>query len=381
MKSIIQLLLCTFLLPGILSAQTVTTVAANASIDDALLFDTAGNLYGSNYEGATIFKMTPNGTVSTFANGFTTPNGLAFDQAGFLYMADNVGNRIYKIATDGSPTSFVPNIFNPSGLIFEHDSDTLIATSYSGNKLMKIAPDGSVTDFVTSGMNGPVGLAYDDNHNLYVAEFGAANASGGRKIFKITPDGVVTLHAQLSSGGSIGFIAYCKGYLYATLIYSHKIYRIDLAGNKALWLGSTAGNADGEAAVAKFNGPNGIIANASQDTLYVSDFNSKSVRRITNLGGASALLEKDLNFQFSLSPNPSSSQLELAFELPKNMAVEAWLIDSQGNSVQHLLQKTDLQAGQHRFSATLAELPPGHYFCQISLDDKFEFVKKLVLVR
>lgn len=367
--------------PVYLSSQTVTTFVANAGIDDALTFDQMGNLYGSHYLGTSVFKITPNGVVSTYSSGFNTPNGLAFDASGNLFMADNVGNRIYKILPDGTSEVFVSNFPGPSGLLFEHDSDTLIATSYTGpgSSVAKIAPDGTVSDFLTGGMSGPVGLAYDNDHNLYVAEFGNANASGGRKIFKVTPDGELSLHAQLPGGGSIGFIAFCDGYLYATMIYSHKIYRIGLDGSAELWLGSSAGNTDGDAATAKFNSPNGITANATQDTLYISDFNTRSIRMVTNLDGVSAVKNAAPDFRFQVSPNPAASELALAFSLPSSMQVEARLLAQDGSLVREIINGETLPAGNQTLRSQVGGLPMGIYYCQMVFDGNWSLVKKLVV--
>lgn len=63
------------------SAQWVSTFFNDATINisDALLLDTQGNLYGSDFNGSNVYKITPSGVASIFASGITSPNGLAFD--------------------------------------------------------------------------------------------------------------------------------------------------------------------------------------------------------------------------------------------------------------------------------------------------------------
>ena len=49
-----------------------------------------------------------------------------------------------------------------------------------------MTPAGAVSTFVSSGLNGPVGLAFDAAGNLYVANYGNSTIS------KVTPAGVVS---------------------------------------------------------------------------------------------------------------------------------------------------------------------------------------------
>ena len=96
-SSAIVLFLGTLFLTGA-RAQTVVTLTTSASsIDDDIILDAEGNLYGSNYNGSAIFKRSPTGEESTFTGGLNTPNGLAFAADGNLIAVDNQGNRIYRV--------------------------------------------------------------------------------------------------------------------------------------------------------------------------------------------------------------------------------------------------------------------------------------------
>lgn len=370
--------LLTFLfLPLLLDAQTVKTIASGVGIDDALVLDAEGYLYGSNYDGSAVFKMAPDGTTSIFADGFDTPNGLAFDAEGILYLADNVGNQLYRIYPDGTVESFIDNFFNPSGIIFAEGTDTLIVTSYMGNRLVKIAPDSTARNFsIGLGYDGPVGLCYDDEGNLYVANF------NDRLIFKVTEQGAPLFFAEIPGNGALGFITYAKGYIYATLFNDHSIYRVDLDGTVEFFLGNGPGNVDGNASVAKFNAPNGILATPSGDSLYVSDFGSKSVRLITNLEGTTSVNElRKTPLELELTPNPVVDQAFLSFELTENQSVGLRLLDQSGKELRQLMPATRLGAGKHRLKLDIDGLSNGLYYCQIELGEKERLVKKLVLIK
>ena len=99
-------------------AQTVSTfVGPGINIDDDMIMDAAGNIYGSRYTGSRVYKVTPDGVVSVYAQGIVSPNGLAIDSNGILYVADNQGNKIYKITSDSTKTQYGPNLSSPSGLL------------------------------------------------------------------------------------------------------------------------------------------------------------------------------------------------------------------------------------------------------------------------
>ncbi|MCB0587828.1 MAG: hypothetical protein KDD06_21225 [Phaeodactylibacter sp.] len=343
-----------------LFAQTVTTIAANIPIDDDLIVDAEGNIIGSHYSGTALRRLTLGGESEVFITGFNTPNGLAYDAQGQLFMADNQGNKVYKVAPDGSYELFA-ELTSPSGLLREWDSDTLIATSYTGDKIVKIAPDGSIADFLTdSRFNGPVGLCYDEMHNLYIANF------DDRRIFKWTPEGGLSDFSHPGPNGWLGFIAYAHGYIYATLFSRNQIWRIDSAGLAEQWLGSSAGSVDGDASVAKFNRPNGIRPSVTGDTLFVSDFQTRSVRMITNLDAVTPSREElKTDFNLSVSPNPATASASARFFLPDAMAASLQLLDNQGRLVRKTFTNEQLPGGWYEYPLPVGALPNGTYYCEL----------------
>mgnify|MGYP001478427389 CR=1 FL=1 len=376
MKRIFTTLLLAGTTLAFLTAQTVTTITTSASrIDDDLIFDQAGNLYGSNYTGSAVYKRTPDGVESIFTNGLDSPNGLAFNSAGDLFVVDNTDNKIYKVAPDGSKEVFVPSIPGPSGILRMHDSDTLLVTSYIIDVVWKLAPDGSFSVYLTHPQfNGPVGLCYDDSLNLYVANF------SDRRIFKVNPQGQITFFTQPPLGQYIGFIAYANGYIYATAMNSHKIYRIDLEGNYSVWLGTTAGSTDGDASVAKFNQPNGIRASSTGDTLYISDLGTRRVRMVTNLGGISGVKDELMpEWNLAVFPNPLNSDGQITFELSEATMINLELYDEQGRLVRSVLNAEKLSTGTHRYAISKSGLAPGIYFLQMQSGDGRLLSKKVAI--
>ncbi len=276
------LVLLPLLCAGTLQAQLVTTILdAATQVDDALFRDPAGNLYGSHYMGSNVYRIAPDGVVSTFVGGLNTPNGIAMNALGQFYVADNNGNRIYQLASDGTPLDTI-TVTNPSGVLKAWDSDTILFTQYLPNKLGKLAPDGTITILLEGApLNGPVGLAYTDDGTLYVANY------TDRRIHRVV-GGALEYVATVPgpSSGVLGFITAGGATLYGTSWNSHAIYAIEPTYTDSVRLiagGNGQGNTDGDAATAQFNQPNGILAVAGGDTLYVSDFGSKNIRMITGV--------------------------------------------------------------------------------------------------
>src|SRR5580704_13831597 len=75
-----------------------------------LAFDSAGNLYASDYGADVILEFNSNGVKSVFTTtGLNEPYGLAFDSSGNLYAANNGNNSVEKFTTDGVGSVFATN--------------------------------------------------------------------------------------------------------------------------------------------------------------------------------------------------------------------------------------------------------------------------------
>lgn len=339
-----------------LFAQTaVSTIVSDPStkFTDDLIFDNVGNLYCADYSGDAVYKRAPNGTITPFITGLNTPNGLAFNSAGDLYVCDNIGSRIYIVNSAGTPLDTIQTS-QPSGIIKDIASDTMIFTTYgSQSTLKKLAPNGTISPFYSgSPLNGPVGLTYCGNE-LYMANF------GDRKIFRVESDTLIFI-AQLPGSGSLGFIECIGGKILATAYNGQKIYSVDPTTQTVnIYAGSTAGITDGTLDVAKFTTPNGIVANATGDTIYVSEYNTGHLRIITGFTLATPSLP--VLTEIAMWPTPATDQFTLSVN-PAALPYTMELFNTNGEKLKKIEVSTE------KTLVDISALPKGVFLAHVQSD-------------
>jgi len=349
-------------------SQTVSTlIGPDMGINDAILFDSQGNLFGSDHEGYDVFKYTPSGELITLATFAHHPNGMAIDSDDNIYVSTPPGNKIFRIEPDGTIEQYGPDVPNPNGIIFEFDSDTLIVTSYAFNTLSKLAPDGNLSVWIDDDqLDGPLGLTYDDNNVLYVSNFNDG------KIFKVVGNDLeyfATIPGDYvgSSYFSTGYILWLDGFVYATGFAKNKIYRVDQEGTVEDFAGSgIPGLLDGGALNARFFYPNGITKSMYGDTLFISDYETHAVRIITDFTTA---IDHDIrgvkeNIE-KCYPNPANTFLN--FPVPEN-AEYAKIVDVYGRDIMEKQFTSTIKNEEYTFDTSL--IPIGCYFLTIVTIDK-----------
>jgi sugar lactone lactonase YvrE len=189
-------------------AVTISTNTANfgaLSNPGGLAFDRDGNLWVTNLSNNTLVKFTPaqlaasgtplpTATISSsaqFNGSLDQPNGLAFDQDGNLWVTNRNGPQpLVKYtptqqAAGGALTPAVvigasnSSLNFPMGLAFDQDGNLWVANNLANTVVMflpvRVASSGSPTPDLTLSANalkGPAGLAFDASGNLWVANLG-----------------------------------------------------------------------------------------------------------------------------------------------------------------------------------------------------------------
>lgn len=351
-----------------LTAQhTYTFFDSDTRVDDAIIFDAQGNLFGSHYSGSKVYKIDSVANDTAIISGLNTPNGLAFDSQGNIFVADHLGGKVLKYKADGSPLDTF-YVASPSGLLKSKDSDTILIAAYYTNIIHKLAPDGTLSTFHEGGLlDGPVGMAYDASGQLYVANF------DGNQILKVLSDTLEYVAQLPESTGTeyLGFITYARGFLWATAMNSSIIYKIDPDYIDSIWAfaGNGPGYKNGPIDSALFNKPNGITFNHEEDIMYVSEYGSGRIRVIA-FNDTLLSVREIAQFEVAVYPNPATDLIQI--NNSENQTIQAELLDANGRVVKSISIKKGLN------SINAEDLNSGVYFLKMSSSDKLQ-VKRIVV--
>jgi len=306
-------------------------LGTNALFNDpaAIAVDAGGNFYVADSQNNVIRLITTNGTVTTFAGQFgiagtkdatgtnalfNSPMGLAFDANSNLFVSDTGNNTIRKVTPAGSVSTFAgvagsggfgdgPSLsaqFNsPLGIAAAGNGTVFVADT--GNHVIRAISGGSVSTFAgtpqvwgnidatgtNAQFNGPVGLAFDTNGNLFVSD------ANNDIIRKITTNAVVTTFAGMagsdgSADGNSGSARFRspaqlafdhRGNLFVADSFNQTIREITRDGNVSTVSGSpgVSGTNDGINGAGHFFNPYGIAV-ATDGSLVVSDTYNELMR-------------------------------------------------------------------------------------------------------
>lgn len=304
-----------------------TGSAAKFNYPVGICTDASGNVYVGDASNHAVRKITPAGVVTTFAGGtqgftnatgssaqFNVPLGICMDATGNFYAGDIGNYAIRKIS--------------PSAIV------TTLAGGSEGN---------------TNGSGGaasfrqPVGVCADAGGNIYVAD------NKNHLIRKITAAGVVTTFAGSGVAGNAdgtgtaaqfeepyGICIDAQGNLYIADNVSSRIRKITPAAVVTTIAGTAGtGFADGNAAIAKFDQPNGVCVDA-QGNIYVTDYNNNRIRKITPAGVVSTFAGDYQGFQ----DGPASQAL---FYKPGHICVDNQGVIYVADRYNHRIRKIAME--------------------------------------
>ncbi len=329
---------------GIFSQTVSTLIQGPSTFDDCLTLGPDGNIYASRYSGSVITKITPQGTSSIFASGFNSPNGTAFGPDGYLYVPSAVGNRIDKVSPAGTVTNVVPYMPGASAILFRPDGKMIVAC-YTPTAINLVELNGSYAPLYTgNGLNGPIGLRYTSTGKLIIGNFNDG------KIFSVdTATGVFTQIADLP--GSLGFLEIVNDVIYSTGFDVNKIFRTTLTGDTMTVAGTGAsGQLNGPALLSTFSRPNGIVKSITGDTLFISDYQTRSLRVLSGITLGLININTVAPERYALGqnyPNPFNPVTNIEFSIPNTSKVKLVIYDVQGRLVETLVDY-DLKAGSYK---------------------------------
>ena len=215
---------------------------------------------------------TPGSTDGTNTTArFNDPAGLAIAADGTVFVADNQNHALRRIATNG------------------------VVTTLAGLPGTPGSADGSRT---TARFDSPTGLAFGPDGAIYVSD------TGNHPVRRVTANGVVTTlagfagNADFADGSTtsarfnqpLGLAVAPDGTIFVADSGNHLIRVIATNGTVSVLAGNpeTFGSADGTGTNAFFNNPVGL-ALAPDGSLFVSDANNFTLRRVTAAGVVTTL--------------------------------------------------------------------------------------------
>jgi sugar lactone lactonase YvrE len=309
------------------------TTAAQFNKPSGVAIDSSGNLYIADTFNHAIRKITPEGVATTLAGTvgssgavdatgpnarFNQPTGIAVDSSGNLYVADSGNNQIRKVTSLGVVTTIagiagVSGVQNGPGTNATFSSPQCVARTsagiiyvadYGNHTIRRINASGNVTTFAgIAGIPGsqdgqgqsaqfdqPQGIALDSAGNLYVTD--TANGT----IRKITSSGAVST----------------------------------IAGTAQIF-----GTNDATGASARFNSPDGIAVDGAGN-IYISDYTSQTVRKITSAGVVTTVAGAPGKFGYLNSTNGAAR-----FRGPEGLAVDSagqlYVVESGNETLRQIL--------------------------------------------
>jgi sugar lactone lactonase YvrE len=313
------MLLGLLLVPGLVEAQTITTVAGGGPID-----------------------------LPATTAGIGLPYGVAFDKTtGNIYISGGFTIAQEVTLVNGVPTSQQVRV--PQPYVFKVTPSGQVSI-YAGNGASAFSGDNGPA--TSAALNFPLGLAVDGSGNLFIVDYprirrvdvitGMITTVAGTTDGFSGDNGPAT-SAQLSPGG--GIAADASGNLFIADTFNNVIRRVDaitqtittVAGNgTAGFSGDT-----GLATAAELNNPAGIAVDANDD-LFIADTNNCVIRRVD---GTSQMVTTVAGIGDSCGDSgdgaaATSAQLNTPFSLALNTAGDIYIADSFNNLVRRVDHST-----------------------------------------
>ncbi|UTX51016.1 SMP-30/gluconolactonase/LRE family protein [Candidatus Saccharibacteria bacterium TM7i] len=283
--------------------------------------------------GASVASLAGNGSLG-YANGsgeaavLASPVALSSSSGNVLYFTDSSTSRVRQVTTAGVVSTIAGNgptgttegvgnaaLFNwPQAVTIGFNGHLYVADS--NNQRIRTVPLNNTSTSVFAGLTGtstttgfaegtgtaarfnvPRGIAFDSNNNLlYVAD------SQNNRVRRITAGQVVDTLAGQSGGGFVdnttgtlaqfnypqGLAVSTNGTIYVADTNNHRIRMITPSGSVSTLAGGLQGNVDNDGTAARFNKPSAVAVSAN-GTVYVTDTDNHSIRKITPAGKVSTI--------------------------------------------------------------------------------------------
>lgn len=261
-----------------------------------------GDLYFTDRKNNKIRRLDSDGNVTTVSHtGAKAVWQGAFDSKGTYFFADKDGKCVYRVNSDGSVSVALDGLTGPMGVAFDKN-DKMYVAERDAFRLTTLTADGQrATITVGEKGHGPMHVEIAPNGDIYVTR------QSSYCIDRVAPDGTITRIAGTGEKGTgcddgddgnplSASVGHCFGFSFApdgNLYFAdsswHTIRCItpgtdgDYATGTVTTIAGTgkAGTGDGKGLQAAFNTPYDVVMTPDCSTIYVTDVVNQLIRRIT----------------------------------------------------------------------------------------------------
>lgn len=173
-------------------------IASNQATGD-IKFDSAGNLYFSDFGASTLLRRTPSGIVETFATDIFRMRAMAFDTSGNLLVVGGGGagdiGYVKSVSSSGAVSTIVSAIGSPWDIAVAPDGTIYVLDAFAN--VYSVTASSGIVPFVS--LPSPLGesLAIDSSGNLFVGtDDGFSGGMNRGRVFRVRPSGEVNVLGQ-----------------------------------------------------------------------------------------------------------------------------------------------------------------------------------------
>ena len=201
---------------------------------DGFAINSAGDfIAASGFNNKSVYQFSDKSSNKVIANNLSGPVHILINKKEETLVTNFGDGSIDILYGNDSTKTFVTGLNAPVGMAEDEDGNIYVANygvNYNGNSISKVSKDGVRTTFITDNqINGPIDVAYATDKNIYIANFNDG-------ILLKVENGKANIFAELPKK-RINHMIFFKGYFYMTCSIDDIVYRSSISGGLEVFAG------------------------------------------------------------------------------------------------------------------------------------------------